>query len=1087
MDFFHTIRKKLVLVFLLFVLTGSQYAQNSIVDSLQNELLKAQEDTTRILLINEIASKIYKTQADSAFLLLQEAISEAKELNYQLGLFELYQTLGQYYAFQDQRDEARTYFEKSYEAAHKAKDKKRAVIALETLAYHYNFMNKKRLSIKQYAKALALAKEINDVEQQASVANNMGSVYSYLGVYDTADMYHNQALVLQTNLGNKRTQAGLLMNLGNNAARSNNLNKAIDYYQRSNKIMREIGDPKGESLVFQMMGYSCSVMGQYPVALDYYQKALHLLEDNKNPNGSISCLRAMAEIYLSIEDYSKALSLIDQAYKIEEANRGVETREYDLLVRKGKVYILKGDYETALQVLNSSLLLRKMANQHLDNFELHFNLGICYENFLQLDSSLYFFRNAHEIAVPANNLLEISQALLSIGRIYLKQNETDLAILTLEKAIQASSKSGNKEQKMEAFQLLSEVYENQNNTVQALHYFKLYHRLQDTLFNEENVKQIAFLEAGYEFEKEKQQLAFRQKNEIDKQKSFQKIILIALGIALLFLAIVIWFYRSKQISNQKLSHLNEELSQQNALIEEQKEKLEELDEVKSRFFTNISHEFRTPLTIISGMIDMVKNKPDQWLEKGSEMIKQNSVNLLNLVNQILDLRKLESQNMELDYVQGDIIQYLKYITESYQAFAQNNGIQLHFLATEPSLQMDYDPDKLVQIISNLLSNAIKFTPDGGNIYFQLDQKTEKGNDWLQIRIEDTGVGIPEDQLKNIFDRFYQVDDSTTRKGEGTGIGLALTKELIKLMQGSIDVQSQLGKGTTFLIKLPIRKNAKIHEQERVSSPNILESDLTTNIASTIQINTDTASSPLPSLLIVEDNPDVVQFLIASLEDDYQLALAKNGQEGIDYAIEQVPDLIISDVMMPEKDGYELCGTLKNDERTSHIPIILLTAKADLDSKIGGLEKGADDYISKPFEPKELLARLKNLLEIRLKLQEHYRYIAPLKAEKTIEDEFIQRVRQIVHKNIDDEEFGIIHLCRALTMSRTQVHNKIKALTGKSTSIFIRSIRLYKAKELLKTTNLSVSEIAYEVGFKHPENFSRYFSKEFGEPPKRTRK
>lgn len=538
--------------------------------------------------------------------------------------------------------------------------------------------------------------------------------------------------------------------------------------------------------------------------------------------------------------------------------------------------------------------------------------------------------------------------------------------------------------------------------------------------------------------------------------------------------------------------MNEELLEKKEVVEHQKEKLEELDEMKSRFFTNISHEFRTPLTIISGMAAQIKNKPDKWLEKGPGMIEQNAQNLLRLINQILDLRKLESKELKANLVQGDVVKYLYYISESFQSYAEDNGLQLHFLTELNSLDMDYDPDKLLRIVTNLLSNGIKYTPDSGHIYFHIDQAEEDNQAFLKISVKDTGIGIAKEKLLHIFDRFYQVDDSTTRKGEGTGIGLTLTQELVKLMNGRIEAKSSVGQGTTMLVYLPITNEA----------PKTATIVPTMTVASNVQsesidfLQNDAAYELLPIVLVVEDNRDVAQYLAACLEDRYQLEFAENGQEGIDTAFELVPDLIISDVMMPEKDGFELCNTLKSDERTSHIPIILLTAKADVDSRISGLKKGADAYLSKPFEQEELLVRLEQLLEIRRRLQEKYANPTELPSvfsdsqavdNRNIEDAFIQKIIGIVHQNISDEHFGIAHLCRALGIGRTQLHHKIKALTGKSTSLYIRTIRLQEARRLLQTTDLNVSEIGYEVGFHSLAHFSRYYSEEFGEPPSRTRK
>lgn len=564
---------------------------------------------------------------------------------------------------------------------------------------------------------------------------------------------------------------------------------------------------------------------------------------------------------------------------------------------------------------------------------------------------------------------------------------------------------------------------------------------------------------------------------------------------------IIWLRRI----NSENRRLEEEVKRRTKKIEEQAEELRELDKLKTRFFTNISHEFRTPLTVISGMITQIKENPGQWLNKGLDLIHRNSSQLLSLINQILDLRKLESGALTANLSQGDIIHYLKYLSESFISIAKSKGIKIHFLSSISELYMDFDPEKILHIFSNLLSNALKYSGDGDDIYIQIYSSTVGDTELLELQIKDTGEGISAEALPYIFDRFYQVDPDIYRgasqKPQGTGIGLALTKELVVLLNGSIEAQSTKGEGTTFILKFPVTRNAaliatqagpfvqdSIQSDVKISAPDQKQKtpELLPDPEPVILKKSDVQTT-LPVLLIVEDNNDVQEYLIACLENHYQLLVANNGQEGMDIALDQVPDLIVSDVMMPVKDGFELCNTLKNDERTSHIPIILLTAKADFDSKISGLEKGADAYLAKPFEPKELLVRLNKLLELRKKLQAYYRSLNVSELPKTIEDTFILKVRRAIEENLDDEDFGILHLCKAIGLGRAQLHKKIKALTDYTPAIFIRTIRLQKAKKLLETSELNISEVAYEVGFKDPAYFSRVFAEEYGYPPKETRK
>lgn len=528
------------------------------------------------------------------------------------------------------------------------------------------------------------------------------------------------------------------------------------------------------------------------------------------------------------------------------------------------------------------------------------------------------------------------------------------------------------------------------------------------------------------------------------------------------------------------------------------ERQKELNAVKARLYTNITHEFRTPLTIIQGMADQILKHPENWFREGIDMIKRNSSDLLQLVNQMLDLSKLESGTMSVDYIQGDIVLYLKYLLESFHSLAESKDLQLHFQSDVEAFMMDYDPDKIQTVVSNLLFNAIKFTPEGGEVHFLVRGEKVKGEEpppslftlhsSLTLQIKDTGPGIPKEQLPYIFDRFYQADDSITRSGTGTGIGLALVKELVVLMNGEIEVQSTVGKGSTFIVSLPVTRKAPQQTLSREQSFDGFAHQSSLSRETPEVANNGNQEQPI--ILIVEDNADVTIFLESLLAVEYQIVTAENGQKGLEKALEIIPDLIISDVMMPELDGFIFCNTLKQDERTSHIPVILLTAKADITSKIEGLQHGADAYLSKPFNKEELLVRIEKMIELREKLQARYVGFMPLSSSNDkniqIEDAFIKKLQRVVEKNIKNENFGILQLCEVMRISRPQLHRKLKALTGQSTSQYIRSLRLHKARDLLQNSNLNVSEVAYEVGFKSLSYFSTCFKKEFQVNPNELR-
>lgn len=529
-------------------------------------------------------------------------------------------------------------------------------------------------------------------------------------------------------------------------------------------------------------------------------------------------------------------------------------------------------------------------------------------------------------------------------------------------------------------------------------------------------------------------------------------------------------------------------------------RVKELDSVKTQLYTNITHEFRTPLTIILGMAQQVKNNPTQHLDNGIDMIIRNGRNLLNLVNEMLDLSKLETGKMTLQLTNGDMINFLRYIVDSFHSLAESQKKQLHFLAEMDVLHMAYDPEKVRQIIANLVSNALKFTPEKGNIYITVSENTvltEDEKSALIIKVKDTGIGIPEDQILHIFDRFYQSDNSHTRKAEGTGIGLALTKELVKLMEGEITVKSPptgTNRGSEFTVILPIKTS--VTETEKInyhdSNDGQIQNINPTKVNDYV-MDEEQAGIEKPLILLVEDNADVVAYT-ASCLPDYRLAVGRDGREGYEIALEIIPDLIITDVMMPLMDGYELCSQLRSHGNTSHIPIIMLTAKADLESKMEGLEKGADAYLHKPFNPEELLIRIKKLLELRRNLQEFYLKKAGIDINETAisaveevlsdkkENEFVKRVREAIEENLTDTGFTVEQLCKIIYMSHSQLHRKLDALTGCSPNKFIRMIRLNKAKVLLKDHYSSISSIAFDCGFSDPGYFARVFKQEYGITP-----
>lgn len=552
--------------------------------------------------------------------------------------------------------------------------------------------------------------------------------------------------------------------------------------------------------------------------------------------------------------------------------------------------------------------------------------------------------------------------------------------------------------------------------------------------------------------------------------------------------------KDKERLVQEVKKRTKKIEKDKKVILAQSAELKQLDKAKTHFFSNITHEFRTPLTLIIGPLQqMVKTPTINISPEQLHGVLRNAKSLLQLINQLLDISKLEAGKMKLEVSKGDIIGYTKELVGGFKTLAIKKNQRLVFFFPKNEWEIHFDKNKWDKIIYNLLFNALKFTPKDGAIQLSLSKITKQETQWVYLKIKDSGLGIAEKQLAQIFNRFYQGDSSSTRQQEGTGIGLSLVKELIELQGGKIWVSSKVGKGTSFDIQIPVlRANKEIQAshlpiKKRKEDPIQATTILINNGKSIITKQSNNNKEKL-QLLLIEDNAEMRDYIKSCIDSTrFHIVEAKNGAEGIQKAQELIPDLIISDVMMPLKDGFEVTETVRTNRATSHIPIILLTAKAALESRLEGFQKGADAYLSKPFSPEELVLRIQKLIEIRQLLQQRYKTVAttplaqPTKQYNT-EDIFITKLKKYIKKNLQDTSLNGDVLGKAFRMSRMQLHRKLKALTNQPTSEFIQSIRLDTAIKLLTQKELNISEIAYQTGFSSPSHFSRVFKKKYGKTP-----
>ncbi len=1041
------------------LLSLSTYSQNErdpqkqkTIDSLWGEWHNEnQSDSLRLAAINHIAWDGYLfTHPDSAFQFAQMQYDYAASINYEKFMAD----------------------------------------ALNIQAISYAIRSNHEKALEYYNKCLDVPIISESKKNKANVLGNIAALHKDQGKYDEALQYYNKVLYIHQEANHQKGIATALYSIGAVYMERGDLKTAMEYEEKSLQLFEELKLLGETAMSLTGIGNIFSKQGQGNRAIEYFYRAIKLQEQLGNQLEVATIQVNIANLYHLQEDYEKALEYLNKSL-VPQEKAGDQYHMATGLYSIGRIYIETSELDKALEVLNRSLEIRENIGDEQGVANSSNAIGSIYSEKEDFTKALSFYNKGLKIFEASKNSTGISLSLSSIGEVFYTQNKTAKALSYSQRALDIAQASGDVPQIVDATKTLWKNHKTLGNFKQALQMHELYTTMLDSITNEENQRATLREEYKYTYEKRAlaDSLAFVQKEaikdlELREQEatlSLQRVALISSILGLLLLTALVYFiFKGRKQARAEAEHIKE------------------LDTFKTRLYTNITHEFRTPLTVILGMADQVESQPKAYLKEGVQLIRRNGRHLLRLINQLLDLSKLENHSFQLQLQQSNLIPYLHYLTESFHSFANSKNLALRFFSKVETQVMDYDLEQIKQVMTNLISNAVKFTPSGGEVLVRVSSESQQ----LTIEVKDTGLGIAATELPNIFDRFYQVDNPTSRSGEGTGIGLAHTKELVKLMGGNISVTSEVGKGSSFIISLPIRNTAEIVESfnsEVISEKPVLV-DRQENIgkAAVAKIGEQSNSSTLPQVLIIEDNPDVVIYLKSCLEGLYQIDVAYNGRIGIEKALETVPDLIISDVMMPEKDGFEVCDILKNDERSSHIPIILLTAKADAASKLAGLQRGADAYLAKPFDKEELLVRLENLIELRARMKaffiDHLQQLpaagisfAQNDEATSVENAFLEKIKTILETHISDEDFGLPQLCQKIGMSRSQLFRKMKALADTAPSQFIKTYRLNKAKYLLEHSDMNVAEVAYEVGFKDPSYFSKIFQEAFGLAPSATNK
>jgi signal transduction histidine kinase/ligand-binding sensor domain-containing protein/AraC-like DNA-binding protein len=552
--------------------------------------------------------------------------------------------------------------------------------------------------------------------------------------------------------------------------------------------------------------------------------------------------------------------------------------------------------------------------------------------------------------------------------------------------------------------------------------------------------------------------------------------------------------RTYRLTRDKM-RLKAEIEKATAELESKNLQLAEIDRIKTHFFTDISHEIRTPLSLILGPLEIIEKEEilNSRMTVMIDLMKRNSQRLMHLVNQLLDISRIDAGKMKITLAEEDIVKYLRILVYEFLSMAESKHIKYMADLPEKSFKTWFDRDKIEKIISNLLTNAFKYTPREGEVHciVRIEYDGRKNlPPLLKVRILDTGPGISEEHQHRIFDRFYRIEGHHEEGGYGTGIGLSLVQEFVSLLKGEIKVNSIQGKGADFSITIPLGKDhLSIEDYVLMESPAGIDDKQQVRSLKHqfVSVPVKRDEEIKERLLIIEDNYDLRKFISDSLKDKYNILEAENGREGINIAFTMMPDVIVTDIMMPDLDGIQLCNRLKNDERTSHIPVIMLTAKATTDDRVAGLKSGADDYITKPFNMSELVVRISNLVLLRGKLRLKYNRFYALGAEKeisgSVDERFLDKVLEIINRNLRDFSFDVGNLMEYLGMSRTHLTRKLRILTGLTPGALIRNIRLEKAAELLLNKGGNVTEVANSVGISNPSSFTKSFRNYFGVSPK----
>ena len=926
-------------------------------------------------------------------------------------------------------------------------------------------------STKVYNDELLVLAESTSIDSIAVKSFNLASTYYYYSSnLDSSLFYVERALNRLENFDNKRLKADLYRKMAILSSANSNFEDYEKYAGLASKEAKKTDDLNLISLCLLVEGNINYHKNDYPKALERYLQIDSIYSYNNLKTSTLStALENISMIYMALRN-ERAFEYFDKAEKLYR-NSDNQAGLNNINRLRGNFQAKLGNYEKAMSYLEKTIPFYEKLNDPNKLVEVYTELIRCYSYVGELKKAKPLLDKISKLAgQPGFSAFGLNQFQFSAAIYYLKSKNYPQAITHFELAEQSAPDKGTEYylgERIEISRGLAEAYSQMGNYKKAFDSNQRLLGLKDSLSNKNKIQLATELETKYQSEKKEREIALleAENRAIELQKTNQRNLLLA-GLGVFALTVILLFLalRNRQKTNKRL---------------------QELDVAKSRFFENISHEFRTPLSLISAPIEEQLNKKNLNSQERRKLsiAKNNSFRLLNLVNQILDLSKIKSNYYVLQVQESNLSQFLNALITSfvYQAELKNQDISYEIEIDEANSW--FDRDVLEKIISNLLGNAIKYTPENHKISILAK---EQGSS-LYLEIKNTGITLTKDEIRHVFSRFYRAYEGVA----GTGIGLALTKELVQLHKGSISAQSAENT-TRFVVNLPIRENAYNSDEKNLdgNKKSVFRKNQDPVLRISTENNEDTSSSEdladNPILLIVDDNSDLREYLSSLFSEDFLVKTANNGKEGFESALKYIPDVIITDLMMPKEDGIKLTENSKTNPATSHIPILMLTAKAGDENELKGLEVGADVYTTKPFNTEILKATVNNLLNSRQKLQERFSQEVILTPKEisvdSYDEQFLNNLQDVIDTNLVESDFNAENFASSLNMSRMQLHRKLKALTGLSTTEFIRSQRLKLAAQLLKKSEINISQAGYAVGFNNHSYFAKCFKEQFGISP-----